>query len=565
VLAVLAVMLLCGAARPRPVVVGGEESAIAVVRRALSEESAAEVPDWVRRAWRVLEVEGWPRARLRVDTLSGEKDWELHVDSGPRSRVGSVELRGPDPEIIRIWSEGAGLEPGDVLTSAGFESSLARGLAAVSDSGYPLASVTVVGQDYDEADGEIALTLIVRPGPRARVRHILVEGAVRTRPEVLARLSGLRPGDWVVESRLEAARERLLARPGLVDSVSDVEVLRVPGVSEEVDLRLRVEQDRRSGSFQGALGARQGADGQTELSGSVDLVLRDLFGTARRFRGAWQDDGRGRNRLDLAWLEPMVLGSGFDLSLAVGQRHEDEAYDMVLADAGLLLPSRPGLQLGIKAGIDRTTFRGESGRSRRRNRAGVVLGMQWPRGFGAGPYGLFDTDFQAAFVSDRRKDPDDPDAGSVDVSVRHSLIEADGRVGWAFTGYLALEGRLGWRSTENAPLPLPRSEQWTVGGATTVRGYPEEAFFGERVAFGGVELVVGPARRGQAYLFLDAGWARNTREEAGVNVATEERLLGFGLGVRAPTALGAIDLSLGFADELNFDQGKLHVALVQAF
>ena len=54
-------------------------------------------------------------------------------------------------------------------------------------------------------------------------------------------------------------------------------------------------------------------------------------------------------------------------------------------------------------------------------------------------------------------------------------------------------------------------------------------------------------------------------EVDGVNVTEENLLTGFGLGVRAPTALGAIDLSLGFADELTFDEGRLHVALIQTF
>lgn len=565
VVALLGWVALCGAARPRPEVTGGEDAAVRLVRSALGARSAATVDVWVREAWIALEAAGWPRARVRVDTLQAEPEWRLEVESGPRSRAGTIELRGPDPEVIAVWARGARLERGDLLSPAAFDGILERGLRAVSDAGYPLASVTVVGQEYDAATGEVALTLLVRPGPRARIRDILVEGAIRTRPDVLARLSGLKRGDWVVESRLDAARERLLARSGLVDAVDEVEVLRVPGVPDEVDVRLRVEQSPHAGSFQGALGASQRADGDTEISGSVDLLLRDLFGTARMFRGSWRDDGRGRNRLDLSWLEPMLLGSGFDLRIAIGQRHEDEAYDMVLGDLGLLLAARPGLQFGVTTGLDRTTFKGESGRSRRRTRAGVVLGMQWPRGLGPGLYGHLNSDFQAAFVSDRRKDPEDPGAGTVDASVRHSLIEADSRFGWAFTRLLAMEGRLGWQSTENAPLPLPRSEQWSVGGATTVRGYAEDAFLGERVAYGGVELVLGPPRWGQAYVFLDAGWVRNTSDASGLTVATEDRLSGFGVGVRAPTALGAIDLSLGFADELNFDQGKLHVSLVQTF
>jgi outer membrane protein assembly factor BamA len=557
--------LLAGAARPAPEVSGEDSAAVRSVHRALKDLSATEVDGWVRRAWSTLEAEGWPRARLRVDTLESREAWRLQIESGPRTRLSSLEARGSDIELAGTWKDASGLVTGRPLSPGIFETALQLGLRALSESGYPLASVTVLDQTYDAEHGAVDIVVLVRAGPRARIREILVHGATRTRPEVIVRLSGLKPGQWVLESSLELARQRLLARPGLVDDVSEMEVLRVPGVTDAVDVRFTVDQNPASGSFSGALGARKGVDGKTELSGAVELLLRDLFGTARSFRGQWQDDGRGRSQLHLSWLEPMIFKSGFDLSLAIGQRHEDSSYDMVLGEFGLFLPARPGLQIGVTAGLDRTTFLGDSGRSRRRNRVGVVLGMQWARGRGAGPFGNFGTDFQAAFVSDRRKDPDGDGSGSVEASVRHSLIQANGRAGWAFTRVIAIESRLGWRSTENAPLPLPRSEQWAVGGATTVRGHAEQRYFGERVAWGGLEAVFGPPRRGQAYLFFDYGWVRTTSEEADVKRVDEHLLSGFGLGVRAPTTLGAIDLSLGFADELNFDEGKLHVALVQHF
>jgi len=100
-----------------------------------------------------------------------------------------------------------------------------------------------------------------------------------------------------------------------------------------------------------------------------------------------------------------------------------------------------------------------------------------------------------------------------------------------------------------------------LGGATTVRGYAEERFLGERVAWGGGEVVLGPADGGQGFLFLDLGWVQTTREDD----VDEQWLRGFGVGLRSPTTLGAIDLSLGFAERVGFDAGKLHLVLVRGF
>jgi hypothetical protein len=80
-----------------------------------------------------------------------------------------------------------------------------------------------------------------------------------------------------------------------------------------------------------------------------------------------------------------------------------------------------------------------------------------------------------------------------------------------------------------------------------------------------VQLVLGPARGGQGYAFYDLGWLRQTRSLENKVDTREIWLHGFGLGLRSPLAVGSVDLSLGFSDQLSFDAGKLHLSLVQDF
>lgn len=552
---ILGVLLLVASdVRAATTVVVGDDEAAQVLRERLV---VGRGHDPARRAYEILRGEGWLWARVAV-TESGDTT-RVRADAGRRARVGTVRVRSSDEELARVWREAAGLREGVLLRPARFESALRRGLRAVGERGHPFASATVVEQTADPASGRVALTVSLVTGPRRRIGAVVVEGATHTRPEVLARLSGLEVGDWVRESALEESRARLEGRSRLVRSVDTVGLRPRPGEPDEVDVVLRVEQPPTTGSFSAAVGAVRDDDDETRISGSVDLVLLDLFGTARAFEGRWSDDGRSRRRLDVAYLEPAVFGTGLDLRIEAGQRHEDESFDLVRGDLRVELPDASGRLLSFSIGADRTTFIGQQGRVRLRQRFGGSVGYASARPRTTGFYGTFRSAVEAARVVDRIRDPEGDE--SVEAATAQTLVEFDGRLATAFGRNVALAVDLHWRSTETGTLPLPRSEQWALGGATTVRGYAEERFLGERIAWGGGEVVLGPDGGGQGFVFLDLGWVRTTREDA----ADERWLQGFGVGLRSPTTLGAIDLSLGFAERIGFDAGKLHLVLVRGF
>ncbi len=248
---------------------------------------------------------------------------------------------------------------------------------------------------------------------------------------------------------------------------------------------------------------------------------------------------------------------------ALGTLHEDDLYDRVDLGLSAEFLGRGGRRLEVHAQFERTTFAGENGRIRWRRRLGATLGWVVERPVGRGVYGRLVSRVDAAQISERSR------VGQADESISRSttqtIVDAETAWGAAWSRTVALEVRLRWQSVEGAELPLPRGEQWTVGGARSVRGYREEQFHGDRTGFGSAEWVLGPARSGQAYLFSDVGWIRETQEsEAGLQ-AVERWLFGFGVGLRSPTKAGALDLSIGFAERVSLDRGKLHLALTQEF
>ncbi|HKI84250.1 MAG TPA: POTRA domain-containing protein [Candidatus Krumholzibacteria bacterium] len=515
---------------------------------------------WESDAWNALRQDGWLWAKVAL----GSRGDTLFVEAGPRARILQISHSGADSLQWRVFEKAAGIEVGSFYRPGRWEEDSRRGLEELGNLGFAFASLTVRRIETDRAQGGVSLDLLLLPGTAASVGKVVVLGTLHTRPGVLAKLSGLRAGQPWSEERLQRAKERLEARE-VVSTVVDAQPMLSGAQLDTVDVLLRVEQPPSTGQLSAALGVAQGDPGQgTRVYGTLDLSLLDLLGTARQLQLSFRDDGKTRRTLDVSYLEPLAFSSPFDLSFKLGQRHEDALYDMILGEGSLRLPWRGASAIELGGGIDRTTFVGDEGilRIRRRALARLSLGNLRPENEG-GVFGRLESRLEYGRVSQTVRNPS---AGAAAVSAEEqSLVDLDLHLGWALSSRLAILGRARWASISTNHYPLPRSEQFFIGGARTVRGHREDEVHGEIVSHGSSEFVVGPARGGQAYLFYDLGYAKETRLENGTLRPKESWISGFGMGLRTPAPFGRLDLSLGFAQRLNFDNGLIHLALINRF
>jgi len=518
------------------------------------------VRGWERDAWDALRKEGWLWAKVAL----GARGDTLFVDAGPRARILEISHSGADSLQWKVFQSASGFVEGAIYRPGHWETDSTRGLEELGNRGFAFASLTVRGIETDPGAGGVRLDLLLLPGTAASVGKVVVMGTRHTRPSVLAKLSGLRAGQPWSEERLQRAKERLEARE-VVSEVVDAQPMLSGAQLDTVDVLLRVEQPPSTGQLSAALGVAQGDPGQgTRVYGTLDLSLLDLLGTARQLQLSFRDDGKTRRTLDVSYLEPLAFSSPFDVSLKLGQRHEDALYDMILGEISLRLPWRGASAIELGGGIDRTTFVGDEGvlRVRRRALARLSLGNLRPQEEG-GIFGHLDSRLEYGRVSQTVQNPS---AGAAAVSAEEqTLVDLDLHLGWALSSRLALLGRARWASVSTNHYPLPRSEQFFIGGARTVRGHREDELHGEIVSHASSEFVVGPARGGQAYLFYDLGYAKETLLDSGTLRPKESWINGFGMGLRTPAPFGRLDLSLGFAQRLSFDNGLIHLALINRF
>lgn len=497
-----------------------------------------------------LALHGRPFATVGVEWTVEPEGVALHVrvDEGPDARLSSLHIVGGEslgPETALRQFE---IAPGDPVTARALESGIEELLSLYGDSGRPFAEVRVAGVSLD-AEGAVEVRLEVAEGPHTYFDSLDVAGNRVTRSYVIARESGLEPGEPYSARKLKRVRPRL-ERLGLFASVSEPAVSVDPSTGAAT---VAVEvSERRTSRVSGALGYVPPVDSRDgEFTGRFDVELRNIAGTGRSAAAVWERITSERSRIEFSYREPWLLGAPIDVGVRGVQTVNDTIYTTTEGD--LLVTARAG---------DRTRITWTMGAER------YVPG---------GPDESATTSYRTSLSAERDGTdvPGNPSRGTV---IRGSLEyaakkEADGgeshRSGTAEAemrafipvtrGQVIAVGALasGIASTED---DVPFHEQLTLGGARSLRGYREEQFRGTRTALATLEYRFLLTRTSRALAFVDLGYYFR----AGSNPAKDTKL-GYGIGLRAENRLGIIAVDYGLGEGDRPLDGKLHVGLVREF
>jgi len=128
---------------------------------------------------------------------------------------------------------------------------------------------------------------------------------------------------------------------------------------------------------------------------------------------------------------------------------------------------------------------------------------------------------------------------------------------------LALMGGGAWLDTSERD--VPEHEQFYVGGAESLRGYGEDAFFGWRVFSAGIEYRFLLGRRSRLHVFADGARLDRRLPASGGLEDRKTWLLGYGFGLRSESRLGMIGVDFGLARGDPLTEGKIHLRVEGEF
>ncbi len=492
---------------------------------------------------------GRPFARVEIDwrdTAEG-RAVTIRVDEGPRVTVDRIAFEGTESIASGRLDWGGTLRRGSLVTGRALTLDVGSLLTAYENNGRPFASVRPGTAELAD-DGAVALTLHVDEGPEAWFGDLVVSGNEVTKDRIVAREAGIKRGEPYSAARLDRVQPRL-ERLGIFEQVS-APVVAVDPATGETTVGIEVTE-ALANRITGVLGYQPSSDGDGELIGLVDVELLNIAGTGRQASARWENLAAAQTRISFSYLEPWLLGAPIDVGIRGAQTIRDTFYTTTEGD--LLVTARMGERTRITwtLGAERyvpDAVDGSTTESYRTSLSAVYDGTDVPANPAAGI--VLDGSLEYAAK-------DESDAGG-EVHAATMSLGAASYLELRRRHVLALAGRLsGITSTED---DVPFHELLVLGGATSLRGYREEQFRGERTALGTLEYRVLTGRRSRVFAFVDVGFYFRRGSNS-----TKGTKLGYGIGLRGSTRLGIIGVDYGLGEGDGFLDGKLHVGLIREF
>jgi len=541
----------------------------AVVRSLISSNPAEQtVPVTGGRAIEALLRDGWlARGYLacRVRRLQGETGTVFEITPGPLYAIGTVALDGQDfpgraPLLARLLPR-----TGDPCREETWGRTVTALIAAAGEVGYPFARWLVRDVSVDSYRHVVDVDAVLMPGPLVFFGPQASDLQDGRGEDFLVRAARLPVGRPFRESALREGRNRLLQR-NIYTAVGEP-VVYTTASPDTVGVFWPVTPIANPNRAAVMLGLSRAGEGEpARVSGQVDLRLANLAGTGRRLEMAWSDDGRDRSHFGLGWLEPLVRGTPFDAILDVDQEVATDVYTRFRLDGRLQLPVAGSWHVEMGLGWDRSTFpTGVWSRSTRWRARGAFLRRRIDRAASEW-WGTFAIESARRAVDVRIVEGEPSPARPAEE--RQTLVDLRLAGERWLSGTLSVAATGLYQEVSGDTDQIPLSEQYRLGGTRSLRGYLEDQFHGERVASAMLELRIGRPGRSRLYTFFDVGYFRYS----GVDPADSELSTtqsgtrrGFGLGIETATPGGDVTLAIGLPGTFQFDDAKLHIAMLQAF
>jgi outer membrane protein assembly complex protein YaeT len=523
--------------------------------------------------------EGYLAAAVKADQpmiRAGEGVLPVAIEEGARFLIGAVTFPGVSPARLSDVIGAANLEVGAPFVSGDLDAAQDRVEDLYAREGFNTLQVEV--DSVPNLDGNtVSVTFAILEGLQQILRDVTTDGATRTRAGVIRSALRLRVGQPVNLEDWSKARKRLYdtnvfrqvdldpvpMEPTTADSAAGIQPVRaVVRVVEYPVWRFRYGAQFNSETAEVA-----DPDGDTRLQSLgilADLRNQNVFGRAITAGLAARYE---RNR---------QAGSLFTSN--------GSFFGLPIRSSGFVFTSRQRFfvtdefstvdqRLGVSAEQRWRPFRlSEVIWSYRFERSHVFDPAPSPQDFFPLDVVFNISRLNAAVVFDRRDDPSDPTRGwftagnweqavrllGSDSSAGKMLLQQSVYRGLGRTMVVAGRAQLGTVLGSEALIP---SERFLLGGATTIRGYGENALGPRDAEFGlpggdALLAVNGELRfpvRGwvQGVAFLDAGNVYATRGE----LSFRDLAVGYGIGLRLASPFAMLRVDFGIpARELTADR-----------
>lgn len=244
----------------------------------------------------------------------------INVTEGERYKISSSELTGKMVVKRQTMKAQILTAPGMVFSRNLMTRSKKNLEATMGRIGYAFSQVKITPV-IDDEKREVALTYHVLPGEKVYVRRIEIHGNDSTNDEVFRRELRLMEGSILASDRLERSKTRIQRLP-FVETV-DIETIPVPGTSNQVDIKVDLEE-KLAGSFNIGAGFSQ----TQGLVFNVGLTQENLFGSGKRLSVNINTD-RANTIYSAAYTNPYYTIDGVSRTLSASFRDRNASQELI--------------------------------------------------------------------------------------------------------------------------------------------------------------------------------------------------------------------------------------------
>lgn len=441
--------------------------------------------------------------------------------------------------------------------------------------GYPLVSIEVTDISIADENNSIEVTLEIEEGLKISIDKIQIEGNTETKSEVIIRETRIQSGEIYSQSKIQKIPQRL-NRMQLFSSISEPQLFllqdsnsvsspiissiknisRIGGQPASAGLLIKVTE-ANTNSFDGVVGYLPGSVSEKGyFTGLVDVSMRNLFGTARKLNVKWLKDEKQSQEIGLRYTEPWFLNYPVNLAGIFFQRQQDTIYVRRFVELKSDLMISDMFSVGVLF-----------------NQENIIPSSETATRF-VNSSGTASIGFDVHY--DSRDNIYNPTSGvNYKSDYRYgrkrfynlNLIQNVQRIGidveWFQETFRRQVVVLGLHGKELRAGTVEVSDLFRFGGASTLRGYRENQFLGSRVVWSNLEYRFIAGNKSFFSGFFDVGYY--SRNNSDLNIITESVKYGYGVGLRAETALGIIGVSLALGKGDTFNQAKIHFGIINEF
>jgi outer membrane protein insertion porin family len=491
--------------------------------------------------------------------------WFIHEDFPFKIKNINIESDSLSSETLRQLLE---LQSGTFYNEELVKSELFRINKYCAQRGFPLSKTEIRNfrLQKDEKEYLVNMDIFVNAGRQIYIDEMIVSGNTLTKDYVIIRETDLQRGDLYDKEVVDAIPEKL-NRLGFFKEVAPPKLRILPDGRNIIIIEVT---EGNTTTFDGIVGyippSQNAIDEDGYFTGSIQLNLRNLFGTGRKLEVDWKKPDRLSDEFKIYYEEPWIFGYSINIGGGLERLVRDTTYieNTISFNGSLRLTSE---FRGTFALINRSVIPDSTASADMRLARTQIWSAEIGVGYDTRDFPLnprtglyYSTVYSFGFKKNKGPDyllREDKLPGTEEIQTF--------RVGLAYFRELwknqVLAVNFSGGKIEGAEDRLQLSDHFWFGGSKTFRGYREDQFHGTTVGWLNLEYRFLTGRDSRIFLFNDWGFY-NYKENGQVR---EDILPGFGIGLRFRSPLGIMSVDYGLGRGDSFSTGKIHFGIVNQF